>query len=370
MLGLNRIKNTVFRLIGNSFGFPTELAVRDLYFKLRGGVDVGSMHILQKGTDRGSKYYILRYQIPLMGMGAVMRDALFVAPLAKKYGYKVLIEYDSCGCRIDEEIPNNLWEQFFVQKPTIKDVLSDKNNTVVLGPINARGIYNKKFERCLIGNSNDKCYFYSGEKGDRYRDTLRHIGFEFLDLQPDVKNSFEEQFQKMNSFFGNERVVGVLMREHFSEECLKYITNESHIKVLSYHPRVPNLDETIALLNKTMQEKNVKKVFVSTLYDETIKRFEEVFGNENIYSIDRKRLNSYCYSEVDDLYDYNANFDEIVSGKNHINDDLLYERSKTYLLELFLLSKCNIFVSPKVGGGFIVPLMRKTEFEDIFYLEQ
>ena len=363
-------KNRVFKAIGNLFGFSAEMTVRDLYNKLTGSSSIGNMHTIQKGQKGGGKYFVLRYQTNVMGLAAVMRDVLFVDEPARKHGFKVLVEYDSNGCRLDDVPYDNLWESFFVQMPTTKKALSDKNNTVIVSPIDARGLYDKAFMKSLSGKDEDSFLFYpSGDEGLSYRKKLQDIASKYYVLKDSTRKEFDKEFERVNSFSNGNKIIGVLMREEFSDEHLNSIKDTDELKVLSYHPHVPNTDEVIGLLDSTMKETGAKKILLATLYEETIERFYRVFGRENVYVIDRVRLKTYSDNCLSDLYDKKGSFKDGISGYNRINEKALFERNKKYLLELYLLSRCDVFFSAKCGGGFIVPIMRQREFDRIVYLE-
>ena len=45
------------------------------------------------------------------------------------------------------------------------------------------------------------------------------------------------------------------------------------------------------------------------------------------------------------------------------------KRMETYLTELYLLSRCEYFISGICGAGFIVPLLKDEPFKDVYYIE-
>ena len=369
-----KFKNKIFGLIGEYFGFSLELAVRDMYIKLLGNKGIDNMHSIQRGLKNGKRYYILRYQTNIMGLAAVMRDAIFVKKLAVNKGYELLIWFGTGGLVPPGGCPKmehpNLWEKLFEQHPTVDEVMANASNCVVVSPINARGMYDRDFMKSLSGDPRDAFYFYGVEEGRYYRSILRNIFSKCCNINESIVEEFNKQCEMLNSFAKGDKLIGVLMREHFSEECLKGITDEEHLKVLSYHPRVPGVDEIIGVLKSVIEKTGTHKVFVATLYNETIKRLKEELGDDNVYYIDRNRLDCYEQKGFENLYDYDVTYEDVSSGKASINEANVYEQNKTYLLELFLLSKCDVFVSPKCGGGFMVPLMREVDFDEIIYLEQ
>ncbi len=372
MLSFQEIKESLFDVIESLFGLRVGVSVRNAYTRLfNGKVDEQGMYVLQKGNKGGEKYYILRYQTVVMGLAAVMRDVLFIDYAAKKKGYKVIVDFASDGCLLNGEKVDNLWEAFFVQSPTLNEVIANKNNTIVVSPINSRGLSDKEFMMKLTGQDDDVVFFLPSVEGKKYREKLRKVAHRYLRINDRLKKEYDKEHEAFQSVVAGKRVVGVLMREAFSDECLKYIKNKEHVKVLDYHPRVPGIDDVIDKIDQMIKQYEINTVFVASLYEETIQRFVEHFGKGNVYFINRKRINSYSLDDNDGYFSEKIPFDILSrTGGVGVNRQALFERTNTYLKELYLLSQCDYLLSPKCGGGFVAPLLREEEFDGIFYMEQ
>lgn len=367
----NAFKEQCFKFLGSCFGPYVQASLRSLYSRITGGTpNKSEMYIMQKGRLSGGKYYVLRYETNVMGLAAVMRDILYIDSICSRTGFKALVEFDSDGCTLDDGVPVNLWEAFFSQAPTVGTVLSDEKSTVVVSPINARGLYEVELMKRLHHNCSDYLFYGSGERGREYRETMRKIFAKYCVIRQDILVGYNQEYETLKTFSSGKKILGVLMREEFSEEVLGQIDDEFHQNILSYHPRVPNVKNFIESTGRMAVENGITKIFVSSLYEKTLDAFREQFGAENVYYIKRKRLTSYKDHCNTDLYKDNVEYEDMFNGRVKLNEDILYERTYSYLMDLYLLSRCDSFLSPICGGGFIAPLLRETEYDCIKYMDQ
>ncbi len=364
-------KNKLFESIGIIFGVEIEISLRNWYSNKSGStIDRYDRWILRRNGKK-DKFYVLRYNAKLMGFAAVMRDILFVDSWANKNKFKIIIDFEPEVLLFYDNNTsiNNIWEFFFQQEPLLKDVLSDNGNTVVFSPINSRGVYDKPFNKKLTGSRTDtNFHFISGENGKYYRDTLRKISQKYFCFKKSIVIDFDNKYELLCKKGLSRNSVAVLMREEFSPEHLDTVTDEEHRNVLAYHPILPSVNEIIEMVSDYVKEWNVDSIFVATMYNETIRKFMDSFGERMVFFADRKRLDTYKLDSIDVL-NKGVPFGKFVQPGTDIDMDGLYEKDMAYMFELYSMSRSNYFISPKCGGGFIVPLLRDSEFNDIVYLE-
>ena len=298
-----------------------------------------------------------------------MRDVITVDWWGRENGYKILVDFEQRSYIQDDFGRDNEWEKIFKQE-CVRDVCKDKKNTIILGPVNSRGFTSNRFNYTINGNKHDTSFHFLGKEGKVNRDILRSIADRYFCFRDECHNSMQEYFFHLQQKgMIPQNTMAVLMREEFSNRFRETIRDADYVETMSAHPTVPNIDETMGIVKDLKMKWGAKQVFVGTLYNETIREFCRVFGKENTFYVDRCRLDSYSDNSVSDLYSDNLSFADMQDHGEMMDDNRRWERTLTYLTELYICSKCNWFVAPRSSGGFVVPLLKKEEFADLYYFE-
>lgn len=321
------------------------------------------------GCKPQDKYIILRFSYPIYGICGILNDILFEFKSVEKLGYKLLVDFEgSANYQQRNSWGINIWERYFKTPIRVCDAINAENIRTVTLRCDGFWFENKKLNEFLNGSQKDHSLKYiSGEEGIPYRILVRNSAKNFL--------AFNEAFiQSANKMYHNlfkmkeESCVGVLMREHFSVDYKNSMEDKQHREVLMRHPTTTSVDEVIAEIQKKIEEWNPRYIFLATLYEETVSRFKKLFGDERVFCLERERLDSYKRNEAQfSVKDFNMSFDDMANRYELSSDNL--ERIDTYMLELFMLSKCDYFITPICSGGFWVPIIKSEEFKEIFYLD-
>ena len=363
-----------FNAIGSVFGYDKEVLARTLYNKAISSKAIYNQAFVVswgKGKECG-KYYVLRMTYPISGLAACMRQVLKTYDWCRINDYKLIVYFGDNEIQVEDVIGDNFincWEELFVQQPKLSELIkSNKSSRIIFSPINERGV--REYAR-KIYEETDKTFLFldSSEKGRKYREVYREVLNNSIVIRQDVKNEYEETYMELCKK-GMRKCLGILMREEFASEWVDKNNQESE----DNRPICLNREEMIKQAKKIMMETGCETIFLASVYNSTIKMFEEHFEGGTIYYINRERI-----EDLDDnllslagKYSKKVKSDyreTVVQDHGCVQVEKLKKLNNVYLQELWILSRCESFFSSTCGGGFIVPLLRDTEFKKIVYAE-
>lgn len=303
------------------------------------------------------KYCIIRYPIPNYGFFGAARQSIFAVEYAQSKGMQPLIDIEW----IDDFTKGilgkeNRWEFTFTQEK-IQDILIE-NATILVSELCALDMFLE--DTCLdINNNPTDTYIHVTDNNwrDYYRNVYKYAGKYWI-FDNDFLFSMNEKITEL--FGGKQNVLGVSLRELFSEEYNSQIEEKGIKKVLEQHPLGPNVSEILDIVAQHMLKWNCEKIFVATMYEDSIRMFEDRFPGRVIY-MDRIRVT--CEEDM-------VRINSTKSGEERSGGvGLMYEVEKGYIQEIFLLSKCTYLIGARSGGTIAALVLNNGQYKDIKILE-
>ncbi len=303
-----------------------------------------------KIVDRGKKKIVLFECIdPGRGISSNSRQMMHLNKWCQKKGLQYVIYYNPEYKTIDDlSDEKNIWGKLFEQKQSINDLLNEEVNVLVVQP----GF-------CPVMKSMRDKYeaYYDQPENPVLRDKklLNELNRDngcFLTPAESLR-SWTEEFWSKNGLEG-KKVLGVMMREDLSlfnrlekdkSYNNEYFTNGSH-------PCIPNPQECCSIAKEKYNEWGCEAVIVATMFDDTIPLFEEAFGRENVFHINRKR---YIFER------------QIENGFEFLEKEDMTQNEIDYMKEMILLSKCSSLIGAACGGQWLIGCIKSDEYEHLEY---
>ena len=169
----------------------------------------------------------------------------------------------------------------------------------------------------------------------------------YIRIKPELMERAE---RKMKELFPNgEKVLGVGMRAGLKWGEL------AGRDLYRNHPIGPDIDEYIAETRKWMSEFNCGYVFVSCDDRYYLERMKAEFGAKCLY-VER------CLTH---FFDDNKpiSVDDIEQRIQEISGIPLIKRNEDYIIEIYLLSKCDSLFASKGGGATMAILFNDKKYE-------
>lgn len=357
---MNSVKNIIFEWIRKHCSYITYLKIREKYRHLttiNGEVELYNAYVFsEKKTDK--KYFILRMEYPIMGAIAVARGYLLMATWAEKNGYIPLVDWEYGSDLLAGKLNcNNFWNEIFVQPERIDEAV--KEGTVIVGTINkVDGYDNELLKQMNYGLDSEMILLCSGDEGKKYYAQWEELVKKYWKIQPQLVYEFERGYQWL--FDGKQNVLGVMVREEFCWDRRKNVQSEKHRQVLEYHPEVPSLEETLRLVDDYFEKWKCEYIFLSTVEQRTIEEFQKRFG-EKVVFIKRKRVSKSDMEFKKDAFDMTDN-----ELREEFPFSKINEQNRTYIQELYGLSRCNFLIGPACGGMQAALLLNGGKYEDTY----
>lgn len=309
------------------------------------------------------KYCIIRVECPVHSIFAAAKRWIFAAEYARRNGmYPIMdMEWRSDFKKgiLDGE---NVWESVFYQKKG-RDVLKE-NATIFVCRIDEGASWCLP-ETCVDIN-NDPMDGNIHATEDNWRDYYRNI------------HKYVKKYWKFNQFIihetkrksaeifkQKEMILGVALRETFSEEFYALIKNMGQRKVFRDHPQGPDVNEVLDIVEDCLRQWNCNKIFVASVYSDSIKKFEKRFPGKIIYC-ERQRVT--MAENAAQINSRNKFIDDSMS-----EDQELRDKSRRvgieYAQETILLSKCTYLIGAKSGQTLAALSLNGGRYKDIKVLE-
>lgn len=304
-----------------------------------------------------NKYCIVRYTMPTFGIMAAGIQYIFCYYKLMQRGYIPVMDLEYAYSYRQGVIgEHGVWDLCFEQCITAKEASKEKY-------VLATGY---KFDYC---NDTETSKWLNGDGDDHFLHTRKDDYKEYYAkarklVEPiwQVKKSILEE---LDDEIGNElrehRVMGFFLREQFSREVNH--RNQSDIDVFARHPLLPTVAETIDLIKNNLKEWNFDKIYLSTIYEDSIMYFRKEFGDKVIaisrerFDINQKQIFSFSNTEYDMYQEYCNDMQK----KNDL--------TKAYIKDLVALSRCTYFMGGPSSGSAVALTLNGGQYEDIYILE-
>lgn len=288
------------------------------------------------GVENPDKiYYIIGFDDPYGGLFWLINKVLMHISYAEEKGYIPVVDMKNYSSQYLEPQmlhKENAWEYFFKQPCDISLESISKSKNIVLAKKDS--------------SPNSKHFMGNFYENDSWINHFSRLFSKYIKLEASLQ---DKMFQSYTNTIEGKRVVGVLCRG------TDYVTKKP-----SGHPIPPTPEQVIIKTRKVMSDFHCNYVFLATEDKDILDSFIEAFGDALLYN-KQDRISS---SEV--------NTNEFLAAIRLKTNSTVEQRKKMgvqYYEAIYLLSKCNCFISSRCGGAKGVLLMNnKFEYKFIFNL--
>lgn len=362
-LKMDQVKERLFKILEMLLPYTLYMYIRALYCRIttkdKTKLYCNAYFYKYRPFSR-KKYYIIRFPQPAYALFAAGRGYIFAAEYATSKGMIPLIdiEYED---DFEKGIlgKKNLWDGFFCQK-SIKDILKE-DATILVSAFDRNNIFLP--ETCIdINNCPTDYYIHTIEENwkNYYKGVNKYIqkywGFreEFLyDLE-----------LKWKEICGDEKnILGISLREEFSKEFFLQLESDEARAVYKEHPLGPDIGEIIEIVEDYLENWKCGKIFLATVFKESIEIFEKRFPGRIVY-LDRIRD-----TMQEKIARLSKTWKEKASGKINKTYDQIDKINYQYTQETVLLSKCTYLIGAKSGATIAALAMNGGRYKDIKILE-
>lgn len=301
-------------------------------------------------------YYIYRYSDSELGLLSFYKHVLTAVDTYVNRGFIPIIDYER-----EENFENykvdidNQWEYCFEQpiRISIKDIKKSKN--IVFGGFR----YEPNEDLRIITENYQEYYRYWKEKADKYAPIKREL--------------LEEWTKYYKDLFGGEKVLGVCLREEFR------IMREMGTAWSQNHPNEPSIKEVIDILKRSKEKYGCGKIFVTTMFQESLDAIEKAFPGEVVFiQRNRKNMTDKLKTAIYDLQKKSVEkgkkeyLEELRNKEKDGSIPIGKEMSMPYVQEMFGLSLCSNLIGTKCGGMRVAMIWNGGNYEsiDLFQDEQ
>ena len=360
---LKKIKGSFFELLENNLSYDTYKSIKIWYEHI---TTKDRQHLYRtayfykKKKKAKEKYCIIRMQAPDFMTFAAAIQYIFIYEWAKSKGYIPVMDlelgydFEKFGFGKD-----NIWEYTFEQPIGVEEVLMKE--WVLVESI---GVGDKWLpQTCLAINGTGKDHFLHAVQDD-WRDYYRKVHQYIEPIWTFKKEILEEYREKYSGEIERNNVLGVVLREEFSEKAQQMRTSDKAKECYNRHPISPDLEETIEIVKEYMEKWKCQKIFLSTIYEESVILFQKQFGKNNVLFVERTRESFNRIKESDDWIE----MDEKELYHYCKNSYFLFEKVVKYADEILAISNCQYFIGAKCSGTSAALAINGGKYKDIYIL--
>lgn len=304
-------------------------------------------HFGEKNPDK--TFYLIRIESTRFGLFAVVSYVLDHIQYAQSRGYIPIVDlknYVVSGIQNKEnEHKKNAWEEFY--KPgeySLEEVYESKN--VIL----CNTLIEPNCSYLLSG--------YELPKKEKIAYIQPYIE-RYLQLNGELENRLETEYSRM--LVGRGKVLGIALRREFS------LLHDCNASNASYHPNQLALEAMVEVANKYKRLWECDSIFICTDDRGALEYLKSKLGDVGI-ALDRT-MHHYCEGE-ESLLDNPKRF--LCEYELSENDEPLNngDASKAYLIETYLLSKCDCLLGGMAGNVRMALLLNNNKYEHVEIMEK
>lgn len=234
----------------------------------------------------------------------------------------------------------NAWEEYFEQPdPSCSMEEVYRSRHVILGPL--RGQPAGSLSWSNIENLYSEQYHPYFDLADRY-----------IRLNPTVRKRAEVIYHSFLKKAAGKKILGMGMRVGL------YWAELTNSKFYAKHPKGVSIEEYIEAAHRSMAEYGCEYLFVSCEDRYGLERMKREFGEKCLY-VEGRTLLRY--------------FDEkggIITSKEErryeVEQEKTVKRSIDYMIEIYILSKCDSLYMVSGGGAILACLMNHKKYENYY----
>ncbi len=303
----------------------------------------------------GKKYAIFRMSISF-GQGYLIPSMIESFMWADEMGFIPIVlwsDTESLVSDLSDSKIDNQWEAFYEQDP---EYLA--GDFVFVGGMNA--VYTSESVR-------RKLYYTKKERGymeleDREWRSIfaRYYSYykEFFRLNPKLLEEMNTEWSMIKS--PQDKILAVFMREEFSIDRSLLPPDDA----LNKHPWVKDVEESLDHVDEVIKRTGCNKVFVATVFEDTISAFVDRFGPDRVVFISRNRDIFAEYREF--RIGYYAGKDALDADDADTDGKLHFDlRSHIdYFKEIYFCSKCDCLTGHQCSGTRLSLIMNGGVYDD------
>ena len=309
------------------------------------------------------KYCIIRMEFPVYSIFSAAKRYLFAAEYVRSNGMYPIMDLEwrsdfKKGILKGE----NIWENVFCQKKS-RDVLREDATIYVSG-------INESFNWCLPETcadiNHDATNYDIHATEEKWRGYYRNIYKYVKKYWKFNQYIIRETNRKSTEIFKHkEKILGVALRENFSGEFYALIKNLGQRKVYRNHPLGADVNEILDIVENCVKKWKCEKIFVASVYSDSIKKFEERFPGKIVY-FERERM---TMAESIARINSRNKFLEDSMGEDQEHRDRSRRMVIEYTQETILLSKCAYLIGAKSGQTIAALSLNGGRYKDIKVLD-
>lgn len=319
-------------------------------------------YYISKKKQPKNKYVVLRFSPGNVGLFALMRSIVFTIDYWEKRHFIPVIDFEYEDYLLSDKLgEHNIWDKCFKQKKTVKEVL--KEDYVLVDDVSK---HRANLKTCMVINGNcvqtncDLVGLVRNSWREYYKKVNQYLMNEIVKSDA-IDNVLEKEFYSKKS--NKQVILGVMMREEFSEEAY-HLMPEERRKIIDLHPRVPNVDETIEIVDQYVKQHHIDKIFLSTTIIETVDQFKNRFGDK-VICLERER----CSMETYKVNHFGLSSSEHREKLKEDWGDYEADIPVKYVSEVYALSDCDYLLAAPSGGTIGALMFNGGQYKDIKILD-
>lgn len=308
------------------------------------------------------KYCIFRFVWGNYAHFSAANCYVFAYEWAVSKGYIPLVDFEHEYCfktgRMDEE---NMWEIVFEQPISVREAL-EKDWVLVKG-IERQDEWLASTCMDINGDENNHRIHIVKDNWREYYAKVNGYISKSWRFRQELLEEFDREY---GGIFGGGSVLGVALRENFSVDADKLRTDADAKRVFHKHPKTIGVTEVVELVREYISNHNCTRIFVSTIYEESLNSFVEAFGEQVVFvKRERLRLTKDTIStpvwsmDVEERYRYLKSTQNIGYAK---------ETAIPYIYEVLGLSRCDYLIGAPGGGTITALSLNGGRYKDIYIL--
>lgn len=319
-----------------------------------------SYYIRRNKTNE--RYCIFRWNLPGIDLFSTAICYLFQYSQAKQKGMIPLIDLEYEWIYENGKLGiYNMWDWIFEQSVCIDEAV--KKDYVFVEGMGSGYTYSSKVCKRINRDRTDRRIHITENNWKDYYKTANSCVKECWKVKPEILEWCKTFYRK--TFLVNDRVLGVILKEDFTLSFYNE-TDRNYKKILEEHPCNPETDEIVRIVREKMERWNCNKIFLSTMYNESMALFKREFS-DNVIAVERERIDLKGISQNSKRVQLDLSREE--NYKKFIdNIDYYRGRTEAYAHEVILLSMCNCFVAAHCSGAAAALTMNGGKYEQIFVL--
>lgn len=288
------------------------------------------------------KYIIFRMHTGF-GLGYLIPSMIESFEWANEMGFIPMVCWSSPLEQMNDfrvNIPKNIWDCFFVQH--FNTAINGK--TVLIG--NQYAVYTSdSVKRRLHVREYDRGYMECDdpEWRDIFANYNKYFSKWFI-LKDVVQNNINDEWKDICK--DGDKFLGVFLREEFSIDRSKLPKDDA----LNVHPWVMGIDEALKYIKEYKELTGCNKIYVASMFEDSINAFKNVFGDENVFCASRKRqqFKEFEQNRIELFKDGKKLEDAFKTNKSEMPFDLSSHTG--YIKDIYFCAKCDSFAGHMCSG--------------------